>query len=160
MQEHVIRCDRNSINILLLAISLEPGMYLMNIVGNGVIKQVVQKSVETELNIEIVIGNVLINDQGFIYLEMKYSISLSVLLIGIFDAQYIQTIFVMIVIRDVVFRQKHASKKLPVFNIAHEGTSHDIDVRRKITSVNDVYLCTVAEYTQRKTTFILTKDND
>ena len=77
MQEHVIRCDRNSINILLLAISLEPGMYLMNNVGNGVIKQVVQKSVETELNIEIVIGNVLINDQGFIYLEMKYSISKS-----------------------------------------------------------------------------------
>lgn len=68
--------------------------------------------------------------------------------------------FAMIFIRDVVFRQKHASKKLPVFNIAHEGTSHDIDVRRKITSVNDVYLCTVAEYTQRKTTFILTKDND
>ena len=47
MQEHVRRCDRNSINILLLAISLEPGMYLMNIVGNGVIKQGVQKSIET-----------------------------------------------------------------------------------------------------------------
>ena len=92
MQEHVIRCDRNSINILLLAISLEPGMYLMNNVGNGVIKQVVQKSVETELSIEIVIGNVLINDQGFIYLEMKYSIK-RIVLIGIFDAQYLQTMF-------------------------------------------------------------------
>ena len=67
---------------------------------------------------------------------------------------------VMVFIRDVVFPRKHASKKLPVFNIAHEGTSHDIDVRRKITSVNDVYLCTVAEYTQRKTALILTKDNE
>ena len=94
MQEHVRRCDRNSINILLLAISLEPGMYLMNNVGNGVIKQVVQKGVETDGSIEIVIGNVLINNQGFIYLEMKYSIN-RIVLIGIFDgAQYLQTIFV------------------------------------------------------------------
>lgn len=51
MQEHVIRCDRNSINILLLAISLEPGMYLMNIVGNGVIKQVVQKRIENAIRV-------------------------------------------------------------------------------------------------------------
>ena len=40
----------------------------MNNVGNGVIKQVVQKGVETDGSIEIVIGNVLINNQGFIYL--------------------------------------------------------------------------------------------
>ena len=33
--------------------------------------------------------------------------------------------------------------KLPVFNIAHEGTSHDIDVRKKTTLMTYTYICTV-----------------
>ena len=31
---------------------------------------------------------------------------------------------------------------LPVFNITHEGTFHDIDVKKEDIHVNDVKMCT------------------